>query len=121
MTHFRFLSRLSKLLTQQLYRVLHLERGQIFETVNRTSPSDSLTEKNVIEDFQVSFNSPVMLTDDHVDNILYQIFLSTISILLSSVSLFNLLLNALKNCNLQFSKLQHMFYVNQHVLMLAKK
>ena len=64
-------------------------------------------ERNVIEDFQVSFNSPVMLTDNHMNIILYQIFSSTIYILLSSFLLLNLLLKALKNYNLPFSKLQH--------------
>ena len=64
-------------------------------------------ERNVIEDFQVNFNPPVMLTDNHMNIILYQIFSSTIYILLSSFLLFNLLLKALKIYNLSFSKLQH--------------
>ena len=50
-----------------------------------------------------------MLTNNHIhmNIILNQIFSSAIYILLSSFLLFNLLLKALKNYNLPFSKLQH--------------
>ena len=48
-----------------------------------------------------------MLTDNHMNIILCQIFSSTIYILLFSFLLFNLLLKALKNYNLPLSKLQH--------------
>ena len=102
----------SRLLTDILYRVLAFERGQIFETVNWASLTSERgqifeTVNWTSLDFHVSSNSSVMLTDNHMNIILYQIFSSTISILLSSFLLFNLLLKALKNYSLPFSKLQH--------------
>ena len=96
MLSFRGASKFSSKSTANIFVIGHKEQLQRHRI-----------DVNVIEDFQVSFNSPVMLTDNHMNIILYQIFSSTVYILLSSFLLFNLLLKALKIYNLPFSKLQH--------------